>query len=57
MENSHSHSSDLPNWVLVATFVFFLFILWYFTDTFTAVLGTILEGVVFAVAYDAEHEH
>ena len=58
MGNSH-HSqeveNDLSTFELIALFVVFCVILIWLGDTFTATVGIILEGLVFAVAYNSKN--
>jgi hypothetical protein len=48
MTNHESHSNNLPYGVQVVAFVLILVVLWAFTDTFTAIIGTALEIALFA---------
>lgn len=58
MENTHSEqdSSELSTAELITVFVVFSAILIIFGDTFTATLGIIVEGIIFAVAYNQKHK-
>ncbi|MBP6411151.1 MAG: hypothetical protein KA313_08645 [Pseudarcicella sp.] len=57
MESNHQGKRDLPNWVLISTFVLFCAILWIWGDTFTAIVGTIFEGLVFMGYSDGKKAH
>ncbi|MDI9865001.1 hypothetical protein [Flectobacillus longus] len=58
MGNSH-HSqeveNDLSTFELIALFVVFCVILIWLGDTLTATVGIILEGLVFAIAYNSKN--
>jgi hypothetical protein len=58
MENTHPEqdSSELSTAELITIFVVFSAILIFFGDTFTATIGIIAEGIIFAVAYNQKHK-
>ncbi|WP_044173769.1 hypothetical protein [Flectobacillus major] len=53
--HSHETENDLSTFELIALFIVFSTILIWLGDTFTATVGIILEGIIFAVAYNAKH--
>lgn len=60
MENtqtSQNSSNDLSTFELITLFIVFCTILIWLGDTFTAIVGIILEGLVFAIAYNSKHPH
>ena len=58
MENTQHEqdSSELSTAELITIFVVFSAILIFFGDTFTATIGIIAEGLIFAVAYNQKHK-
>jgi hypothetical protein len=57
MAGHQSESNGIRKGVLVLAFLFFLAILWKFTDLFTSIIGTLLLVAVFAVDYNRRNGH
>lgn len=51
MENQHTDTHEAPNWLMLASFILIVVMLFAFGDVLTAGVGTILIGVVYANYY------
>ena len=57
MDHHHSDNSPVSNYTLLAVYLFFIAILWIFTDPLTAIVGTLLIGAVFISNYKSQSTH
>lgn len=57
MENNNSHAASVPNYVMIAVFLLIVIALFVFGDTFTAVLGLLIESLIFALNYKSDDKH